>query len=86
MLKPKAVSYQPLCLLSHDLINKVSVIVGHCDLLSKEVREGSEQARRLLSIREVAKSIAQQINQHQCEIEVRNRTAAAHDQEVAKVS
>jgi len=86
MLTPKAGSYQPLCLLSHDLINKASVIVGNCDLLTKEAPVGSEQAKRLFLIRDVAKSMVQQLNQHQCEMEIRIRTVPTSDRELVKVS
>ena len=85
MLNSKAGSYQPLCLLSHDVINKVSVIIGNCDLLTKEAVDGSEEARRLLLIRDVAKSIAEQLNQHHCEIEAMIRTLTTQDRSAAKV-
>jgi len=85
MLKSKLESYQPLCLLSHDLINQLSVIVGHCDLLSKEVPAGSENARRLFLIREAAKEMAKRLNQHQCNMDARIRAAAIQDQSLAKV-
>ena len=57
MLKSKTGSFEPWCQLSHDLINQLSIIVGNCDLLSKEALEGSEYARRLFLIREVAKDM-----------------------------
>jgi hypothetical protein len=77
MLQSKVGSFQPLCQLSHDLINQLSVIVGNCDLLSKEALEGSEYARRLFLIREVAKEMAKQLNQHECNVDARIRPAPA---------
>jgi len=83
MLQSKAGRYQPLCLLSHDLLNQLAVIVGNCDLLSKEAPAGSESARRLFRIRQVAKEMAEQLNQHQCDIDARIR-AAMPDRSVAE--
>jgi len=85
MLKLRAGSYQPLCLLSHDLLNQLAVIVGNCDLLSKEAPEGSENARRLLLIRKVAQDMAAQLNQHQCHIDAKIRAAAIQDPSIAEV-
>ena len=82
MLKSNPGNYQPFCELSHELINQLSIIVGNCDLLSKEALEGSEYARRLFLIREVAKDMARQLNQHQCQVEA--RIQAGQDQSVAK--
>jgi hypothetical protein len=77
--EPRMDTYRPLCVLSHDLVNKLSAIIGHCDLLSKEAEVDSECARRLLLIRQIANSMAEQINQHQCDLEDRIRTAAIQE-------
>ncbi len=84
MLKTRAGSYQPLCLLSHDLINQLAVIIGNCDLVSKEAPEGSERARRLSLIREVAKKMAKQLHQHECNVDARIRPAAIHNDSIEK--
>jgi predicted protein tyrosine phosphatase len=39
---------------AHDLINKLSVIIGNCDLLKEMITDGTEQAKRLSVIRAVA--------------------------------
>jgi hypothetical protein len=31
----------------HDLINTLAVIVGHCDLVSDRLKEGSQRAKRV---------------------------------------
>jgi hypothetical protein len=84
MLKSKTGSFEPWCQLSHDLINQLSIIVGNCDLLSKEALEGSEYARRLFLIREVAKDMAQQLHLHEYNVDARIRPAAIHDGSIAK--
>ena len=38
---------QSIGLVTHDLINKLSAIVGNCDLLLEATEQGTEHARRL---------------------------------------
>jgi hypothetical protein len=38
----------------HDLINKLSVIIGNCDLLNEMTAQGTETARRISVIRAIA--------------------------------
>jgi hypothetical protein len=52
-------------LLKHELINKVAIIVGNCDLLSIEMKAGAECAKRLDSIRDAAKEMAKEISKPQ---------------------
>jgi hypothetical protein len=47
-----------VALLTHDLINKISAIVGNCDLLLDSAEEGTEQARRLNLILDMANATA----------------------------
>jgi hypothetical protein len=47
-------SDQPASLLQHEVVNQLTVIVGNCDLMKPELREGSEAAKRLSLIREAA--------------------------------
>jgi len=67
--------YQPSCLLAHSLINKLSVIVGRCDLLKEKTPEESECYQRLMAIRDLAKSMAEEITQHQCRFDAIARGA-----------
>lgn len=53
-------------LFKHDLIDKLAVIVGNCDLLGVEMKAGSACAKRLDSIRNVAKGMAKEISKPQC--------------------
>jgi hypothetical protein len=54
--------------LAHDLVNKLAVIIGNCDLLDKQVETGTETAKRLSLIRNVAQGMANELNQHQCKL------------------
>lgn len=60
--------HQPTCMLAHDLINKLSVIVGFCDLLSAEVAVGTKDATRLTVIHDIAKAMAKELTDRQCEL------------------
>ncbi|MFZ0806328.1 MAG: hypothetical protein WAN03_09105 [Candidatus Sulfotelmatobacter sp.] len=67
-------SYQLECPLAHDLINKLTAIVGHCDLLVERVPESSPLFARMLLVRDMAKSVGEELGQFQCEL-VRLRVA-----------
>lgn len=56
-------------MLAHHLINRLTVIVGYCDLLVQEAPEDSERMKRLLQMREIATSAAAELGQHECELE-----------------
>jgi hypothetical protein len=50
-------------LLKHDLIDKLAAIVGNCDPLSAEMKASSACAKRLDSIRDLAKGMAKEISE-----------------------
>src|SRR6266567_1723959 len=49
------------CSLACELIDKLTVIVGNCDLLREGMGAGSAEAKRLDSIRSVAKEMAKEL-------------------------
>ena len=55
--------YRPSSIIVHNLINKLSVIIGRCDLMMDMAEDETEWANRLLEIRELAKSMAHEIVQ-----------------------
>ncbi len=61
-------TYHPSCFLAHDLLNKLTVVLGNCDLLQEEAPEGSACLKRLLLIRDVASSMAEDLKKHQCHL------------------
>ena len=65
MEKSNRESYQPTCLFAHHLINKLSTIVGSCDLASEQVEPGTEYAKHLALIRDTAKEISRELIAHQ---------------------
>lgn len=65
--------HKPDCPLAHDLINKSSAIVGHCDLLLEEMPEDSPFRKRMFLVQQLARSMAADIVQFQCDL-TRRRT------------
>ncbi len=74
MKKTKSGKYQPSCTLAHELINQLSVIVGNCDLLKEDLPGDSEGAKRLFLIKDVAKSMAEDLQRYQTQLDVMMRT------------
>lgn len=68
MEKPSRKSYEPECPLAHNLINKLSVIVGHCDLLVERIPETSPLWGRMLLVRDLAKSVGEELGQLECDL------------------
>ncbi len=76
--------FLPNCMLAHHLINQLTAIVGYCDLLADEgtADEGTEDSncsKRLLQIREIATSAAEELSQHLCRLDAVTRSASAYD-------
>ena len=72
--------HQPACLLAHDLVNKLTAIIGYCDLLIEKAEEETECAKRLRLIHNLAKSAAKELAEHQCQLSsvVRSPNAEKH--------
>jgi signal transduction histidine kinase len=54
-------------MLAHELLNRLSIIIGNCDLVSERTQADSESARLLSLIRESARSMAVDLSSHPCE-------------------
>jgi hypothetical protein len=61
----KRAHHRPAGMPAHDLLDKLSVIVGYCDLLNEMTEPGSEYARRVGKIREGADSVVKELVEHQ---------------------
>lgn len=60
-------SYQPLRALAHQLINKLSVIVGLCDLEQQKANSDRELANHLQTIHDIAFTATERLVEHQCQ-------------------
>jgi hypothetical protein len=47
-----------------DLVNKLAVISGQCDLLSDHLKEGSQCAKRVIAIRGIAREMAKDSDEY----------------------
>jgi hypothetical protein len=56
------------CSLACELIDKLTVMVGNCDLLREEMEAGSADSTRLDLIRGMAKEIAKELGGCQCRL------------------
>ncbi len=63
-------NFQPSCFLAHDLVNKLSVIVGYCDLMKETAATDPDCAKRLLIVSDLAKRMARELQDHQCQVEL----------------
>ncbi|MFZ0631645.1 MAG: hypothetical protein WA399_05975 [Acidobacteriaceae bacterium] len=57
----------PSCSLAHDLLNKLTAILGQCDLLQPEITEPA--SHRVSVIQDLARQIAQTVIRHQCSLD-----------------
>ena len=57
--------HQPACLVAHDVVNKLSAIIGFCDLLQESVvQQNPECNQRLGLIHDLAQSAAKELVEH----------------------
>lgn len=77
--------YQTECPLAHDLINKLAIIVGNCDLLVERIPETSPLWNRMLLVRDLAKAVGEELGQLQCDL-ARMRTIHEHKTSVIQGS
>lgn len=77
----------PSCLLAHEFVNKLTIIIGNCDLLIEREAEAeipdSHSMRRLQVIRDAASRLAGDIQQHTCEISKLARETLMHAKDYA---
>lgn len=71
--------HQPTCLLSHYFINKLTVIIGNCQLLEEKAENSdgfiSECKRRLTVVQEIAKGMTDELKDHNCRLDAMAKVA-----------
>ena len=45
----------------HDFVNKLAVIIGHCDLLGDNLKAGSPSTKHVTAIKEIAQGMAAEL-------------------------
>ena len=73
-MKSRPNRHQPT-LAAHNLIGKLSTIIGNCDLLIEKTEPETENARRLAVIRNAAREAVQGLVEHQKQVEAEKRKA-----------
>ena len=68
------VNHEPECPIAINLLNKLSAVIGHCDLLVDETPEDSPILQKMLVIRRIAKSMAEDLTEFQCDLVKRRLT------------
>ena len=51
-----------------DLVNKLAVISGHCDLLGDDLKQGSQCAKRISLIKNISRQMVKELNEYQCRL------------------
>jgi hypothetical protein len=64
------------CLLAHDLINDLSVILGRCELLDELMAENADFAKHLRMLQEAATHMLNRIAERPCELASRRAEAS----------
>ena len=55
-------------MLSHELFNKLSIIVSSCDLLEEQEDPARDTGRHLTRIRNPAQAMTEKLREHQCRL------------------
>lgn len=90
MVKNSGVAtHQSMCSLSHQILNKLSVIIGSCDLLMEDLEESAnpdaQTIRRLEMVRDVARELGEEVKERRCVLESEMRIAlAGHAQQAVR--
>jgi hypothetical protein len=61
-------SVVPVCPLAHSLLDRLTIIVGHCELLSATGSADSPSSKHVRIIQQAAQSMAAELKDYQCEL------------------
>lgn len=61
------------CLLAHNVVNKLTAILGHCEILDAEAHSDPKCIERLHKIRALASTAAAMLQNGECEVETVTR-------------
>lgn len=67
----------PTCLLSHTFLNKLSVIIGSCDIALEQMKidntTETQAQRRVIVVRQMAWELVAEVREHGCELDRTSR-------------
>jgi len=58
---------EPMCMLAHDLLNKLTTVIAECEMLLQEDAD-SPASHRVRVIREMSVRMAEHVSRHQCQM------------------
>lgn len=79
MKPPEDKPYQPVCPLCHRALDKLSAIIGYCDLLTQPTGVPGDSAKEVVMIRDIAQELAQELATFQCELLATERQGEVQD-------
>jgi hypothetical protein len=82
----KSIQARVPALFVHDLVNKLAVIVGHCDLVSDHLKEGSQCAKRVNEVQDIAREIAKELNEYHGQVLEAARIVGTEELDVASAN
>jgi len=68
-MKSTGNGHDPVRMVLHSLLNKLSVIVENCDLLLEKTKQETDYTRQLTVIRDAAETAAQELVEHKYQLE-----------------
>ena len=75
--------HEPACMLAHRLVDKLTAIVGYCQLGSADAPPGTESAKRFEMIETTANAMAKELSKHQCHLSELVQSAEAEKRVVS---
>jgi hypothetical protein len=67
-MRSKGMCSRPTYLVVHALVNKLSGIIGHCDLLLEKAEPGTEYEKRLAAICDIAHATVNELTAHRSQL------------------
>ena len=78
MVRKQESKNAPSCLLSHAALNKLSVIIGSCDLALQQMKASKarqpQTERRVAVVREMAWELVNQMREYGCQLDTATRS------------
>lgn len=76
-------SHCPACIFAHELVNKLAVIVGRCQLIQDPAQSEEARSKHVSQIHEAAKSACEMLQHHNCQLVRRAQIQIKHANEFA---
>lgn len=87
-MRPKEKCREPASLVVHDLVNQLSAIIGRCELLLEKTEPGTENAKQLALVCDLAHAAVSTVTAHRRQVyeELRGNAVGFQNPEKATFS